>query len=298
MVTWQWETPRSRPSRQRGSRRPAGAAPREQELGGSEALQETRDLIREAEQALTPDPGQDDAADRLRTDQLVVEAILEEGVGGARHRALEDELIRYAVPVLRHLLADGRLISKAARLGRPVSASGAWLSFTEADREEFAHDMVADALPVFTTAVLENRRWTPAGRASLKTYFVNACILQFARLYARWLRDRQAVRLAGLEIYPYADSLSSPDPASMVVLQDEVSSLLAEMPDKKLRETVVLRAAGYTAADAAQAAGLAPRSAEGKLARFRKNLQEGQPQNRPKAGGQTPRREDGEQSDA
>ena len=137
-------------------------------------------------------------AERRRFDQLLVEAVLEEGIGGPRHRALEDQLIRYAVRVLRHLLANGQLVSKATRLGRPPVPADAWLDFTDDDRQEFAQDMVATALPGFTRAVFEQRRWTPDRGASLTTYFVNACILQFARLQARWLGDRQAIRPSGL----------------------------------------------------------------------------------------------------
>ncbi len=277
MATWHRRSPRSRPSRQQNPPTPTGMPAGEQDSGSSQVPRETRDLTREAEQALAPgepDPGQDDAAGRLRADQLVVEAILEEGIGGARQQVLEEELIRYAVPVLQVLLADGRLISKATRLGRPPGSPGAWLDFTEADREEFALDMVADALPVFRRAVFEDRHWSPEYRASLTTYFVNACIRQFARLHARWLKGRQAVKPVGLKFAPDADGPNSPDPANTVVQWDEAGSLLAKMTDAKLLEAVILRAAGYTAADAAREVGLTPKAAERRLARFRESLKD------------------------
>jgi DNA-directed RNA polymerase specialized sigma24 family protein len=252
----------------------AGATAREQDLDANEALHDTDDRVEQAEAALAPGEPRPEygAADRLLADQLVVEAILEEGLHGPRHQALEDVLIRYAVPVLQHLLADGRIVSKATRLGRPPGGSEAWLDFTTADREEFARDMVADALPVFTKAVFEEQRWSPGRGASLKTYFVNACILQFPRLYREWLDQRRTVRPAGLEIDLNGDPAR--DPAITVALRDEVTRMLGKIADRQIQEVLVLRGAGYTAEDAARQAGLTPKAAESRLARIRKGLKD------------------------
>lgn len=273
MVTWQGNAPRSWPHRQPSSSMPQDPIAGEQDLDASEALHETDARVEQAEAALAPGkpPLEQRAAGRLRADQLIVEAILEEGLHRTRHLELEDALIRYAVPVLRQLLSDGRIVSKATQLGRPPGCSEAWLDFTKAELDEFARDMVADALPVFTKAVFEQRRWSPDRGASLKTYFVNACILQFPRLYRDWLGQRQAVWPAGLEIDPGGDSLAS-DPAITVALRDEASRMLRNIPDEKIKEVLILRGAGYTAEEAAQLAGLTPKAAESKLARIRKNL--------------------------
>jgi hypothetical protein len=240
-------------------------------LGGAE--------IEEAESALglaaEPDATEHERlrAERLRADFLMVEAVLEQGLGGPRHRALEDALITYAGPVLQYLLANGRLVSKATRLGAPPAPADAWLDFTEDDRQEFAQEMIATALPRFTRAVFEQRRWTPDRGASLKTYFVNACILQFARLQGQWLAHRKAIRPAGLEIDPDAFA-PTPDPAATVVLQDEVHRVLSQVADDQLREVIVLRGAGWSAEDAAREAGLTTKAAEGRLARVRKNFKD------------------------
>jgi DNA-directed RNA polymerase specialized sigma24 family protein len=209
----------------------------------------------------------------LLADRLIVEAILEEGLASPRHQELERELIRYAVPVLRQLLADGQIIGKATQLGRPPGGSEAWLDFTSAVREEFARDMVADALPVFTRAVFQDRRWSPARGASLKTYFVNACILQFAALYRKWLDQQRSVRPAGLQIDPAGEA--GIDPAAEAALRDEASRVLKQIKDPQTREMLALRAVGYTVEDAARRAGLTPKAAEGRLARLRKALKDG-----------------------
>ena len=189
-------------------------------------------------------------------------------------------LIRYAVPVLRQLLKDGRIVSKATKLGRPPGGSQTWLDFTQADREDFALNMVAGALPVFTTSVFEKRCWTPGRGASLKTYFVNACILQFPALFRAWLDQRQAVRPSGLDLASGCGDLAL-DPAITVVLRDEVDRMLAKIADPQLQEVLILRGAGYTAAAAARQAGLTAKAAEGRLARIRKGLKDQQASTEP-----------------
>jgi DNA-directed RNA polymerase specialized sigma24 family protein len=276
MVTWQGTAQRPWPDRPRSPALSAAPAAREHDR---ETADEPGPVgLDQAEEALAPGlaGGDHDIVARRPVDQLVVQAILEEGLNGPRHRALEDMLIRYAIPVLRKLLADGRLVSRAARLGRPPGSPGTLAEFTGADREEFVRDMVADALPVFTRAVFWDRRWTAAGQASLKTYFVNACILQFAHLHRQWLDQRRVVQPAGLEIEA-AGARPVPDPGVMVALRDEVDRLLAGITDPQLREVLVLRGAGYSAEDAARQVGLTMKAAEGRLARLRRGLKRTSP---------------------
>jgi len=137
MVTWQGNVPRSWPNRQQRSSMSADAIPREQDLDDAGDLDGTGEQVEQAETALAPDAPHpaDGDADRLLADQLMGGAILEQGLGGPRHQALEAALIQYAVPVLRKLLASGEIIAKAVRLGRPMSDSGpGWSSRTPTAR--------------------------------------------------------------------------------------------------------------------------------------------------------------------
>jgi hypothetical protein len=278
MVTWHGASPRSRSSassaRPSTSSSPGMAGEENSDSSEEEALRDTEDIAAEAEGELAPGAAADSEhqrAERLRRDQLMVDAVLEEGIGGPRHRYLEEELIVYAARVLRNLLADGRLVSKATKLLRPPVPADAWADFAEDDRAEFVQDMIATGLPQFNKVVFEDRRWSPGRGASLKTYFVNACILNFARLQAQWLDDKKAVRPVGLELDP-SSFPSAPDPASAVIVQDEVSRLLRRIPDQQVQRVLVLRAAGYTAGDAAREAGLTIKAAEGRLGRIRKEI--------------------------
>jgi DNA-directed RNA polymerase specialized sigma24 family protein len=259
---------------------PASPISGERDLDASETLQDSDARVKQAEATLAPgEPrSEHDAARRLHGDQLVVEAILDQGLHGPRHRELEEALIRYAVPVLLQQLAEGQIVSKATQLGRPPGDPEAWLYFTKADREEFAYDMVADALPVFTRKVFEEKRWSPDGGASLKTYFVNACTLQFSGLFRKWQDQRRTVRPVGLEVRP-GNGSHAPSPALTVELRDEAASMLGKITDRQIQEVLVLRAAGYTAEDAARRAGLTVKAAESRLGRIRKGLKAGRDSN-------------------
>jgi DNA-directed RNA polymerase specialized sigma24 family protein len=299
MVTWKRDPSDSWPCRQQDSSPiDSGTPDHDPHSASDEDLQEAAELAEAAEAALAPgeieaDESPDDTARRLRADQLMVEAILEEGLGEDRHLKLQDELIRYAVPVLRQLLADGRIISKSTKLGRPPSDSVAWLDFTDADREEFALDMVADAEPVFTRAVFETKTWSPdrlGRRASLRTYFVNACVLQFPSLYRKWIRQRRAMPV-GLQMDLSGAEVVS-DKSGSVDLHDEVARVLRGIRDPKTRELLALRAVGYTVAAAAERVGVTEKAAEGKLARLRRGLRK-KPAPRLSTGGGAPATEDG-----
>lgn len=232
--------------------------------------------IERAEATLAPgEAEQDDGAwQRLLADQRMVDAVLKEGLRGSRHQALEEELIRYAIPVLKQLLATGQIRTKCHRLGRPLSESHQLQELTADDLDDFAQEMVARALPLFTEAVFEDRRWTPCGGAGLTTYFINGCIMQFQGIYRKWRKDRRRTVPRGLDLDPDLTS-SAPDPAISVADADQAKQSLAEIADQSLREALAWRAVGYTAREAADRAGLTVKAAEGRLSRHRKSMGQG-----------------------
>jgi hypothetical protein len=295
MVTWKPDPLHSGPARQQDPSPAACRVPDDgRHPGSSQASHDGADLAQVTEAPLTPgeiqvDASPDAAAARLQADQLMVEAIRAQGLGGDRHQELEGELISYAVPVLHQALSDGRIISMCVKLHRWRKDSPAWLDFTEAECEEFARQMVADALPVFTKAVFVKQKWSaarPDGQpASLKTYFVNACAMQFPRLYRKWLKNRRE-QPWGLQ--PDLGAAGAVRDITVAAdLHEEVLGLLKSIPDQQMREYLAWRAIGYTAKDAAQLVGLTEKAAEGRLGRIRKTLEKSglirQPRYRPRS---------------
>lgn len=286
MSTVQGETP--------GPHVPTGTDPEEQghevEVPQDEAelaidLDLAQELIIDAEAELAPEAleqstSEGSKSDRLQADHLMVTMVIEEGPGGPREDYLLQELVRYARPVLKALLRDGRIFAKCKRLHRPVSDDLSFLDWSDLDREEIAQDMICDALPVFRKSVFEQRRWSPEKGASLSTYFVNACVLQFPAIYRKW-RDRRR-RMVSLEDehagLPITRS-SHDDPARRVIVQDKLDRAL-ETVDTRTKKALAYYAAGFTMKEAAERSGMTPKQLEGILTRLRKK-QAGERNSRP-----------------
>jgi DNA-directed RNA polymerase specialized sigma24 family protein len=270
MVTSQGKSPDT----SSGSRQGPIDAPGSEPDGGGAYAWVSAEAVREAEAELAPeDEDQNgEAESRLPADELLVQAVLEEGLGGLRHQRLNRELVRYAVPVLKQLVASGQIRVKCHRLSRPVGGLSGVRRFLLNDLDDFAQEMVTRALPLFTEAVFVDRRWSPEGGASLTTYFINGCVRHFPDIYRKWLRDLQRYMPWGLD--PDPDAVSrTPDPADVVADTDQAVRLMRQVP-VPLRVVVARRALGDTVQEAAAEAGLTLKAAEGRLTRLRKNVSE------------------------
>lgn len=233
----------------------------------------TTEDIDQAEAALAPDvAGQESSStERLAVDEHMVQAILDEGLGRRRHKYLETELIKYAAPVLKYLIYSRRIAIKCHRFGRTIDESFDLQTFNSYDVDDFIQEMMTNELPLFTKAVFVDRRWSPSGGASLKTYFVNGCVLQFPDIFRKWRRGQKRYPAWGLSP-DLGPPPRAPDPATSVANSDQVIRLLDKIPDQPLREVLVRRAVGYPAGEAAAQAGLSTKAAESRLSRLRRNL--------------------------
>jgi hypothetical protein len=285
MVTWKPDPSHSRPARQQDPSPAACPKPDgDRHLGSSETSHHGADLAQVADASfaageIEADESPDAVAARLRADQLVVEAILEEGLGRPRHQALHEALKEYAEPVLYQALLSGRIISICTKLLPKWKGSMAWLDFTEDDCEQFARDMMDRAWPGFSKAVFVTQKWSANWRsadepdkqpASLTTYFVNACALQYPTLERKWRNNRRA-QPAGL-LPDLGASGTVRDPSEIVADHDEALRLLKSIPDRSIQKVLALRSIGYTAAEAAERVGLTEKAAEGRMGRIRKIL--------------------------
>ncbi|WP_370324038.1 RNA polymerase sigma factor [Euzebya sp.] len=91
------------------------------------------------------------------------------------------------------------------------------------------------------------KRWTPAGGASLKTFFVGRCFMELPNVYIRWERDQ---RRANEQIRNYAKvdvdhNDLAVDPSHSVETKVDVDASLAAMPPD-VQAMFRLRALGYS----------------------------------------------------
>lgn len=219
--------------------------------------------------------------DRRAADRRLVQYLAARGYQGPAQERLEAALASYGYPVMMAWTRTGEIFRKAAEKGRPLPVPGSGPGWSFDDRAELSAETVAHALVFFRTHILQAGRWDPGRGATIKTYFIGACLHQFPNVYMRWERERRRWRgtvlmmlddpgdPAGLREIPGHD-----DPAGTALAGMERDQILAELAvkDPVLRRAVLLRLDGYSDAEAARRLELTPRALEGRWYRYARNL--------------------------
>lgn len=224
---------------------------------------------------------------RLAGDRELYQILRSEGFSGRNFEEFVGVLIQYGVAVVRGWAFKGELVGKCRSRnvrGLPASDPLSNSSVGEARRLELVYDIVADGIINFTDTALKGGRWTPGGGASMKTFFIGACLFaaapHLARLSSELEIQKRRVTLEqdasgaylgdGTEI-DLADS--SGDIAEKVVarmiaqdLYDDLSST-----DRKLLD---MKARGAPRKEIARAIGSTPKGVDSRVARIRRKWQE------------------------
>jgi DNA-directed RNA polymerase specialized sigma24 family protein len=218
------------------------------------------------------DPGQGFAReaeplDRLSADIALIGRLMWAGYDGPEWRLFRHALAQYGVAVLFKWILSGRIFLECERKG-----FGALTRRKHHDRDDalgIAGETVARAFLFFRDRVLIQGVWKPELGASLRTYFVGACILHFPNEYQRALGgERLADRYvlgdeADLDEWE-ASHFSRPDARA------ELISDFHAIRDPKTREIVLLKADGYAELEIAGMLGTSRKAIETRLYRLHK----------------------------
>lgn len=213
---------------------------------------------------------------QLASDAGLVALLREDGFQGALYDDCIRYLVEYGWPVLITWSVTGEIFRRAQHFGRPVPEEliGAW---DRDGRYEVMADTVLAGIKTFREQGLVKGKWKPEGGATLKTYYVNACVLSFQAVYIRWAQERRSslpVIAAGTaeatrSLGRNQDDPHGRDPFHLAAVREEVRKLLPRIKDPGLRTGVGLLALGYTQKEAAELIGLTAKALEGRLARAR-----------------------------
>ncbi|MCL6737419.1 RNA polymerase sigma factor [Streptomyces neyagawaensis] len=215
-----------------------------------------------------------EAALRLRTDRLLLEELVACGFTGSLHEAFRNELARYGMDVLTAWIRSGKIARLCRERGRPTSIEELrTMQWGTDELSELAIETVAHGIRYFYAEVLHPGRWKPERKATLKTFFVGSCVLQFPNAYRRWLRDsyqwRQMVDSAGLLDDLHLHGGEDDQTAPPVISRLYVDHLLERVTDPQTRAAAHLVSWGYTYAEAGEQVGLSERAVEGRFRRIR-----------------------------
>ncbi|MEV6241044.1 sigma-70 family RNA polymerase sigma factor [Lentzea sp. NPDC051838] len=210
---------------------------------------------------------------RWRADQLLLDHVKEESLGGPRFEALLNELIAYALPVMESFIRSGRIFMETARHGRPV-AKPDW--FTPDDAEDLVAETVVEGIRLFRDQ-LEQGAWNPSEKTSLSTYMVGACVRsfpnvfrRFERSHAKWLTHNLAAGVVDYEFFHAETTRSAED---TVLARQSICSAIADLSCSK-QKLVFLVAHEMPQDEIAKELGISTRAVEGRVRRAREELRE------------------------
>lgn len=198
------------------------------------------------------------------------------GVGSRQHRMLEMVLARYAMSVLEAWVRSGEIFKQVARLKmglRPTYEEMYRLADDPHHVADLVNDTVLRALKRLSRQLDNGDGWNPDGGASVSTFFIGSCVLDFrdeflkarrARMRENALDDR--LQQACVNDHLVADRSS----AETAVEAGDVYSRVAELPTRE-QIVVRLRMDGYDTKEIAEILGLpSPGAVRAVLQRFRK----------------------------
>lgn len=199
---------------------------------------------------------------------------------GPMHHVYVMEFCVYGKAIMMMLMRTGEIVYRCATTPRarprplPVHHTSDW---TFVDRQELADESVTRGLAYFMRHAVYGGEWDPAGPASLKNYFVGACILQFPNVYtawrtrrSRWEDNPRLVRARVDVPEPASPDATSAD-AIFSVMRDDLLTRLNALE----RHVIWLLLDGNSSTGIAAVTGQTPRTVEGIIRRVRRRAARG-----------------------
>lgn len=223
--------------------------------------------------------------DRLAGDRDLAAALRASEYQGRNYDLFAKEIAKYGWAVIRGWIYKGQIHSEVKRKGfgalEPEPRPGA---MTE-DAESLADETVVLALTAFRDKVLIPGKWDPAKGASLRTFFVGQCLLQFSNVYKRWRREElrsyaepQAPPAPANWTDDFEDGPSTPlapDASEAAYVKDELRRAFGKITDERVRLAFYLSVThGYTHAEIGRKLGMSEKAVESALARARQQIRE------------------------
>lgn len=216
-----------------------------------------------------------------QADEAVVDMLRRCDFAGPKFEMFLYQLVGYALPVMRKLLRTGEIFEQTARYGRSIARPD-W--FTADNADDLVAETIAEGVNLFRSQLMQDA-WKPGG-ASLRTFFIGACIRsfpnvfrRFERSHSKWISHNLAVDSEEYESLLSTlanrsfDDLTTRSAEETVLAQQSICSAIADLswPKQKL---VFLVAHEVSQDEIAKELGISTRAVEGRLRRAREELRE------------------------
>jgi hypothetical protein len=212
-------------------------------------------------------------ARRLLADRAFVAELAAAGFAGPVFEIAETEFAAYGIAVMMAWMRTRQIFGKCRDIGRPVSDHA--LEWSRDDRLEIAIETTARGLRYFVDNALLAGRWDPRRGATLRTFFVGACLLQFSNVFELWATEQRhwAQVNEGDPIPDDAVGGSDPqwaDPTGDAAVRRRMAEeQLNSISDPETRGAAwLVFGLGASHAQAGRAVGLSAGAVEGRLSRL------------------------------
>jgi DNA-directed RNA polymerase specialized sigma24 family protein len=219
----------------------------------------------------------ENAARRL-ADRDLVDQLAATGFTGPVFEVTVNEFAAYGVATLMAWMRTGEITRKCLSRGRPLpGAERVTATWSRDDRLEIAVETTARALRYFVDEVLKPARWNYRRGATLRTYFVGACLLQFPNVYEVWVNEQKRWGAVDL-VEPGTEETAGQgrgdvawaDPtAGDVIHRQHVREMLEGIRDPQSRKAAQMVMLGYEHAEAGAELGLTAAAVGARLYRLR-----------------------------
>jgi RNA polymerase sigma factor (sigma-70 family) len=203
-------------------------------------------------------------------DERLYDRLAAAGFDGPEYAMFVAELAAYGIGICEAWLRTGLMFKYCRDRGRPAGPPPA--IWSAEDRHELVLETVAVALRDFHDHALMKGQWRADGGASLKTYFIGACLHAFPNVFRKWRTERRQWDQAETAAAPLS---GSGDLADQVATSLDLRQRLAGL-DQRTRAALVLTEAGYRQEEIAEVLGISARAVEGLLHRHRRRVRQRQ----------------------
>jgi DNA-directed RNA polymerase specialized sigma24 family protein len=210
--------------------------------------------------------------ERLKADGELFDSLMLQGFDGPDWEKFRRALAEYAVRVLRSWIRSGRIAQECARQKCPCMPLTARARSRE-ESQDLATDTVAEALCFFRDEVLGKGQWDRTKGASLRTFFMGACLFCFRNVYRDWRRLQR--RMASANPNPTDDTChhiederADRNPERRVINAFTAREVLTDV-DEVTREMLALDADGESYAEIGRRFGKTAHAVESRLYRLR-----------------------------
>ncbi len=187
-----------------------------------------------------------ESVDRLAADAELIHLLMWAQYEGHEWRKFREALAQYGVAVLKKWILSGQIFRECIAKG-----FGAIHRRRRNDEEEalgIAGETVARAIVFFRERVLVRGVWDPSRGASVRTYFIGACILHFPNVYdlVQGGERLEAALVREDDARTQLSAIEDVHPSSRPDHRAEVLRAFDELPDDQARFMVLRRAEGYS----------------------------------------------------